>query len=251
MVGLNSGRPSPARGVPPELAARDLPDHRLGILHSRREKPVKRSKDDSLLVIVHVDILPKRHRRRPCAPRRPTQMSHAMTRLAPLPAKRSSAGIRYAQCLERPRPPQPRNHASATCCPGIALVLPDHAERRSASARTRWRRPAVWARLLRHDRDRLLGIYHVAARGAKRSPCRHDRLRRGPTAAPGRPHVTAFMRRRSSRLTIASAAEPGPMDLPRFRRHLNASGRKPGKVRFRCPELGRRIPRSSVARRSV
>ena len=34
------------------------------------------------------------------------------------------------------------------------------------------------------------------------------------------------------------------MELPRFRRHLNASGRKPGKVRFRCPERGRRIPRS-------
>src|SRR5437763_4137272 len=41
------------------------------------------------------------------------------------------------------------------------------------------------------------------------------------------------------------------MDLPRFRRHLSASGRRPGKVRFGCPELGRRIPRSFAARRFV
>jgi non-heme chloroperoxidase len=41
------------------------------------------------------------------------------------------------------------------------------------------------------------------------------------------------------------------MDLPRFRRHLNASGRKPGKVRFWCRERGPRIRRSSAARRSV
>ncbi len=41
------------------------------------------------------------------------------------------------------------------------------------------------------------------------------------------------------------------LDLPRFRRHLNASGRKPGKVRFWCRERGRRIRRSSAARRSV
>jgi len=39
--------------------------------------------------------------------------------------------------------------------------------------------------------------------------------------------------------------------LPRFRRHLNASGRKPGKVRFRCPERDRRIPRNFAGRRSV
>jgi transposase-like protein len=32
--------------------------------------------------------------------------------------------------------------------------------------------------------------------------------------------------------------------LPRFRRHLDASGRKPEKVRFRCRERGRRIRRS-------
>ena len=47
------------------------------------------------------------------------------------------------------------------------------------------------------------------------------------------------------------AAVSSALELPRFRRHLNASGRKPGKVRFRCPELGRRIPRSSIVRRSV
>ena len=41
------------------------------------------------------------------------------------------------------------------------------------------------------------------------------------------------------------------LDLPRFRRHLDASGREPGKVRFRCLELGRRIPRSFAGRRSV
>ncbi len=41
------------------------------------------------------------------------------------------------------------------------------------------------------------------------------------------------------------------LELPRFRRHLNASGGKPGRVRFRCPELGRRIPMSSAGRRSV
>jgi hypothetical protein len=32
---------------------------------------------------------------------------------------------------------------------------------------------------------------------------------------------------------------------------VNASGCKPGRVRFRCPELGRRIPRSFAGRRSV
>ena len=51
-------------------------------------------------------------------------------------------------------------------------------------------------------------------------------------------------------VSVAAAKEPS-VDLPRFRRRLNASGRKPGNVRFRCPERGRRIPRSSVARRSV
>ena len=41
------------------------------------------------------------------------------------------------------------------------------------------------------------------------------------------------------------------VDLTRFGRHLNASGRKPGKVRFRCHERGRLgIRRSSAARRS-
>lgn len=39
--------------------------------------------------------------------------------------------------------------------------------------------------------------------------------------------------------------------LAPFRRHLNASGSKPGKVRFWCRERGDRIARSSVARRSV
>jgi hypothetical protein len=34
-----------------------------------------------------------------------------------------------------------------------------------------------------------------------------------------------------------------------FRRHLDASGDKAGKE-FRCPELGRRIPRSLAGRRS-
>jgi transposase-like protein len=41
------------------------------------------------------------------------------------------------------------------------------------------------------------------------------------------------------------------LELPRFRRHLDASGRKPGKVRFWCRERGRRIRRSSAARRSA
>ena len=41
----------------------------------------------------------------------------------------------------------------------------------------------------------------------------------------------------------------GRVDLTRFRRHLNASGRKPGKVRSTCRERGRRIRRSSAARR--
>jgi hypothetical protein len=44
---------------------------------------------------------------------------------------------------------------------------------------------------------------------------------------------------------------PFEVDLTRFRRHLNASGSKPGKVRLRCRERGRRIRRSSAARRSV
>jgi hypothetical protein len=46
-------------------------------------------------------------------------------------------------------------------------------------------------------------------------------------------------------------ADTTQLDLARFRRHLDASGRKPGKERFRCPELGRRIPRSFAARRFV
>jgi hypothetical protein len=41
------------------------------------------------------------------------------------------------------------------------------------------------------------------------------------------------------------------LELLRFRRHLNGSGRKPGKERFRCPERGRRTPRSSAEKRSV
>ena len=41
------------------------------------------------------------------------------------------------------------------------------------------------------------------------------------------------------------------LEFPRFRRHLNASGRRPGKVRLRCRERGRRIRRSSAARRCV
>jgi transposase len=38
------------------------------------------------------------------------------------------------------------------------------------------------------------------------------------------------------------------VELPRFRRHLSASGHKPGKERFRCPELGRRIPSREAIR---
>jgi hypothetical protein len=50
-------------------------------------------------------------------------------------------------------------------------------------------------------------------------------------------------------LTVATTTLPP--GVARFRRHLDASGRKPGKERFRCPELGRLIPRSFVVRRSV
>jgi EAL domain-containing protein (putative c-di-GMP-specific phosphodiesterase class I) len=52
-------------------------------------------------------------------------------------------------------------------------------------------------------------------------------------------------------LGLRAIAEGIEVEFPRFRRHLNASGRKPGKVRLRCRERGRRIRRSSVARRSV
>jgi transposase len=68
--------------------------------------------------------------------------------------------------------------------------------------------------------------------------------------------VPATGRSSSARLAAAGAtmqkrARARTVDLPRFRRHLNASGRKPGKVGFRCPELARRIPRSFAGRRSV
>ena len=45
-----------------------------------------------------------------------------------------------------------------------------------------------------------------------------------------------------------SATPPGCAirGVARFRRQLNASGRKPGTVRFRCPERGRRIRRTSA-----
>ena len=35
------------------------------------------------------------------------------------------------------------------------------------------------------------------------------------------------------------------LELPRFRRHLNAPGRKPGNVTFTCRERGRRTPRKA------
>ena len=60
---------------------------------------------------------------------------------------------------------------------------------------------------------------------------------------------------RAARLRFPLPPEPSleveaRVELPRFRRHLDASGRKPGKVRFWCRERGRRIRRSSAARRS-
>jgi len=57
-------------------------------------------------------------------------------------------------------------------------------------------------------------------------------------------------RRRTSSLSFVGGGWLS-LDLPPLRRHLIASGRKPGKVRLRCPERGRRIRRSFVARRSA
>src|SRR5918999_4432401 len=51
-------------------------------------------------------------------------------------------------------------------------------------------------------------------------------------------------------LRLPATLGPRSLELPRFRRHLDASGGKPGKVRFGCRGRGRRIRRSSVARRS-
>ena len=47
-----------------------------------------------------------------------------------------------------------------------------------------------------------------------------------------------------------AAAIAPKLDFPRFRRHLDASGRKPGKGWVWCRERGRRIRRSSAGRRS-
>ena len=63
--------------------------------------------------------------------------------------------------------------------------------------------------------------------------------------------VQAAGERPEERLWASALASRWPTGgLAPFSTTLDASGRKPGKVRFRCPELGRRIPRSSAARRS-
>jgi hypothetical protein len=84
-------------------------------------------------------------------------------------------------------------------------------------------------------------IRHVLGRG------------NGTSKRPARtPSGEANVRKDTERSAAAERSRHSRrLELPRFRRHLNASGRKPGKVRFRCPELGRRIPRSFAARRSV
>ena len=60
---------------------------------------------------------------------------------------------------------------------------------------------------------------------------------------------TPFARASEPRHALSSApaareTTATQLELPRSRRHLDASGRKPGKERFRYPELGRLIPRS-------
>jgi hypothetical protein len=78
---------------------------------------------------------------------------------------------------------------------------------------------------------------------AGRSPGRPPERDRRPIAGG------VFEQRRSRRRGMRKR-KPTGLELPRFRRHLDASGGKPEKVRFGCRGRGRRIRRSSVARRS-
>jgi hypothetical protein len=87
-------------------------------------------------------------------------------------------------------------------------------------------------------------------------PIRHARFVRPdvvtPTRSGGRlsDRAAAFPRRLYATASRERDSPAGYLELPRFRRCLDASGRRPGKVGFGCRGRGRRIRGSSVGRRS-